>query len=204
MATLTRAQIAGHAQAAGFTGNDVNIAVAVALAESGGDPRAHNPVPPDNSYGLWQINMLGSMGPERRKRFGLKSNEDLYDPATHARAAYGIWKAQGWSRGWTTDSAGSDKRFRILGPDAVSGSDTSANATTGSDTSAGVDIPSGLGIGDAIARGANALSLSMFKGIANVSGILLAATLIVIGLVVLLRERIPVKGIAKAAKKVVK
>jgi hypothetical protein len=46
---------------AGFSGDDLDTAVAIALAESGGDPEAYNPeteagtAPGRGSYGLWQI-----------------------------------------------------------------------------------------------------------------------------------------------------
>jgi hypothetical protein len=90
MSRMTPAEIAAVAKGAGFSGQSLQIAVAVALAESGGNPRAHNRVPPDDSYGLWQINMLGSLGPARRKQFGLSSNSQLFDPSTNARAAWAI------------------------------------------------------------------------------------------------------------------
>lgn len=193
MANLSREEIARLAKGAGFSGNDVNIAVAVALAESGGNPRAHNPTPPDDSYGLWQINMLGSMGPDRRKRYGLSSNEDLYQPATNARVAYGIWQGSGW-KAWTTYTRGTYKRF--MGSDA----DTPSGSTP--DTQP--DVPSGIGISDSIARGANAVSSSLFKGIANVSGILLAIALIVVGVLILGREQVAKVIPAGAVKKVLK
>jgi len=82
--------IAGYAAAAGFSGDALRIAVAIALAESGGNPGAHNSRPPDDSYGLWQINMLGPLGPQRRAMLGLNSNADLYNPMTNARAAFMI------------------------------------------------------------------------------------------------------------------
>lgn len=191
MPTLTRDQIAGHASAAGFTGEDVKIAVAVALAESGGDTRAHNAVPPDNSYGLWQINMLGAMGPERRKRFGLKSNEDLFDPAANARAAYGIWKQQGWSRGWTTYSSGKYKQF--LG---------SESGGTGTGESSEPD--SGTDSGDGITGAVNAFGSTVFKGFANIAGILVAIALLVIGVVLLSRNQIAGLLPAGKVKKVLK
>lgn len=87
---LTDAQIAGAAKSAGFTGNSLVIAIAIALAESSGNPRSHNRKPPDNSYGLWQINMYGDLGPARRKQFGLKNNEELFNPTVNAKAAYAI------------------------------------------------------------------------------------------------------------------
>lgn len=99
---LTDAQIAGAAKAAGFSGDALVKAVAIALAESSGDANAHNPRPPDNSYGLWQINMLGEMGPDRRKQFGLKSNEELFSPNVNAKAAYAISNGGKNFRPWST------------------------------------------------------------------------------------------------------
>lgn len=90
MTTLSDAQIAGAAKTAGFSGDGLVKIVAIALAESSGDPTAHNAVPPDDSYGLTQVNMLGGMGPERRKRYNLKSNNDLFDPVTNMKVAYDL------------------------------------------------------------------------------------------------------------------
>jgi hypothetical protein len=103
---LTPAAIYQIARSAGFSSITAIVATAVALAESGGNPRAHNPVPPDDSYGLWQINMIGAMGPERRAAFGLSSNEQLYDPLTNARAAYAISHGGTNFRPWTTFTSG--------------------------------------------------------------------------------------------------
>lgn len=98
-------------QAAGFRGEALRTAWAVAMAESGGNPRAFNPRGRDLSYGLFQINMLGAMGPDRRQRFGLSSNEDLYDPATNARVAFAISRGgTDWSP-WTTFTGGAYKSW---------------------------------------------------------------------------------------------
>lgn len=94
--------IAGYAAAAGFSGDALRIAVAIALAESGGNRLAHNPRPPDDSYGLWQINMLGALGPQRRAAFGLTSNADLFDPMTNARAAFAISGGGSNFNAWAT------------------------------------------------------------------------------------------------------
>jgi lysozyme-like protein/excreted virulence factor EspC (type VII ESX diderm) len=111
VATLSPTQIAEYAHDAGFRGHDLTVAVAVALAESGGDPRAHNPVPPDDSYGLWQINMLGSLGPARRGEFDLDSNRELFDPKENAQAAWEI-SGRGDSFGpWTTYTNGAYKKY---------------------------------------------------------------------------------------------
>lgn len=108
MAVLPDDKIAGIALNAGFKGTALTVAVAVALAESGGDPQAHNgnARTGDDSYGLWQINMLGAMGPERRARYNLPNNEALYDPGTNARVAYAMWKERGGFGAWSTYNHG--------------------------------------------------------------------------------------------------
>jgi hypothetical protein len=90
MTKLSAEQIARHAYEAGFRGQGLTTAVAVALAESGGRTTAHNATPPDDSYGLWQINMLGALGPERRHQYHLKSDDQLFNPDTNARVANSI------------------------------------------------------------------------------------------------------------------
>lgn len=102
MPSLTADQVYAAARAAGATPNEAIILTAIAKGESGWNPRAHNPNAGtgDNSYGLWQINMLGSMGPARRKTFGISSNEELFDPTVNARAALSILRSQGWGA-WT-------------------------------------------------------------------------------------------------------
>lgn len=122
---LSDAQIAGAAKAAGFSGSAVATITAIALAESGGDAQSHNPVPPDDSYGLTQINMLGSMGPERRQEFGLKSNTDLYDPVVNMKAAYAISNGGKTFRPWSTYTSGSYIRFVVRANKAAGNPSTS-------------------------------------------------------------------------------
>jgi hypothetical protein len=83
---------------AGFTPEEAAIAAAISMAESSGNPGAYNPDAStgDKSYGLWQINMLGGMGPERRKEFNIGRNEELWNPTTNAMAARKIYLQQGW------------------------------------------------------------------------------------------------------------
>jgi len=108
---LSPEQIAQAAHEAGFRGHDLTTAVAVAMAESGGNPHAHNPVPPDNSYGLWQINMIGGLGPDRRHQFHLDSNSELYDPETNAKAAFAISGKGDSFQPWTTYTSGAYKKY---------------------------------------------------------------------------------------------
>lgn len=65
------------------------VGVAISGAESGYVPSKlnDNPATGDLSYGLWQINMLGALGPGRLVQYGIASNVQLYDPATNAHAA---------------------------------------------------------------------------------------------------------------------
>jgi hypothetical protein len=186
---LSRSELAKLASDAGFTGDNVNIAAAVALAESGGNPRAYNGKGADRSYGLMQINMIGAMGPDRRKTYGLKSNDDLFDPKTNMRVAYGIYKGSGW-KAWTTYTRGTYKQY--LDADAPSILPATAEAPG--------RIDPVLGVGDAI----NAFGKTLFNGIANISGVVIAAVFIVLGVVLLSRNIIPVGKVAKTIKKVTK
>ena len=74
----------------GFEGYQLKQAWAVVMKESTGRPMAHNQNSKtgDNSYGLFQINMIGNLGPARLEQFGLSNNEQLFDPLTNARIAY--------------------------------------------------------------------------------------------------------------------
>jgi Lysozyme like domain len=108
---LAPERIYAYARGAGFSPEESVLATAIALAESGGRPRAHNPTPPDDSYCLMQINMLGRLGLTRRARYRLRANTDLYDPATCLRVAYGISAGGSDWRPWTTYTRGTYLRF---------------------------------------------------------------------------------------------
>lgn len=84
-------QIYSLAKSVGFPPETAVQMTAIALRESGGNINAHNTTPPDDSYGLWQINMLGSLGDRRLELFGLQDKTQLFDPETNARAAYLTW-----------------------------------------------------------------------------------------------------------------
>ena len=85
-------EIATYASNAGFSGEDLIFAVAVALAESGGNPNAYNPETaagaPEGkgSYGLWQIYLHAH--PEFE-------GQDLFDPEVNANAAYQVYVQAG-------------------------------------------------------------------------------------------------------------
>lgn len=98
---------------AGFRGRAYDLANAIRMAESHGNALAHNTnaATGDNSYGEFQINMLGALGPERLKQYHLQSNNDLFNPLTNARVAYQLSKGgTDWSP-WSTYKNGAYKSF---------------------------------------------------------------------------------------------
>jgi hypothetical protein len=97
------------AMAAGFTKAEAKTMAAIAGGESSFKNTAYNGKGADDSYGLWQINMLGAMGTERLKSLGLSSKADLYDPATNARAAKQIYDSQGFGAWGAYKDGGADK-----------------------------------------------------------------------------------------------
>jgi hypothetical protein len=77
-------------RAVGFEGKALKVAWAVVKKESNGRPLAFNGnvKTGDNSYGIFQINMIGGLGVARRDKFDLDSNKDLFDPVVNAQIAY--------------------------------------------------------------------------------------------------------------------
>jgi hypothetical protein len=97
---LSASQIAVVAANAGFSGDDLVTAVAVALAESSGNPKANGDlsITPGGSVGLWQVNLRWH--PEFK-------DVDLTDPQTNANAAYSIYEAADYSFSpWSTFTTG--------------------------------------------------------------------------------------------------
>lgn len=76
--------------AVGFEGKALRMAWAVAQKESNCRPKAwnNNRKTGDNSFGIFQINMIGELGPARLEKFNLDSNKDLLDPVTSAQIAF--------------------------------------------------------------------------------------------------------------------
>lgn len=88
---LSVSDIANYASAAGFQGDDLVTAVAIALAESGGDPQASGDQ--GTSFGLWQIHW--TVHPEFDK-------SQLFDPQYNANAAFALYSKRGGFRDWST------------------------------------------------------------------------------------------------------
>jgi hypothetical protein len=98
---------------AGFRGKNLKEAWAVAMKESTGRPRSHNDNPStgDYSHGLFQINMIGSLGPARLKQYNLDSNKDLFNPLTNAKIAFQMSNGgKNWS-GWNGIGSSTTKWF---------------------------------------------------------------------------------------------
>ena len=91
---LTSYELVELLAAVGFEGKALKTAWAVVMRESRGHPTSHNndASTGDNSYGLFQINMIGSLGVDRLAKFqdkvGITKMADLLDPVANAKAAY--------------------------------------------------------------------------------------------------------------------
>lgn len=105
MAHLSDLQLARVAKSAGFQGEGLVDAIAVALAESDGVTDAVNTTgnhPPSRDRGLWQINDYWH--PE-------VTDAEAFDAARNASAAYGISsRGTKWTQ-WATWNSGSYRQF---------------------------------------------------------------------------------------------
>lgn len=87
---LTPTGLVSLLKSVGFKGQALKSAWAVAMRETHGNPLAYNNNrrTGDNSYGLFQVNMIDDLGVQRREHYGLKSNNALFDPVTNASIVY--------------------------------------------------------------------------------------------------------------------
>jgi len=114
--TLTNDELIELLSTVGFKGKALRVAWAVAMKESRGHPTSHNNTisTGDNSYGLFQINMIGSLGTDRlalfNEKFGMLKPNELFDPVTNVQVVY--YMTQG----------GTDWSSWGLGPNAYDGS----------------------------------------------------------------------------------
>lgn len=113
MTTYSYDDLVHIALRAGATRSEARTMAAIALAESSGNSRSlnDNPHTGDLSYGLWQINMIGDMGPSRRRWFGISSNSALFDPLVNARAAVRLLRARGNFEDWSTYNSGAYEKY---------------------------------------------------------------------------------------------
>jgi hypothetical protein len=186
---LDDAALAGSAAAAGFTGDNLRLAVAVALAESGGNPKAvgdiDNPVAGARSIGYWQVNTHYHPSYDQTK---------LTDGLYNARAAFAI-SAGGTSwTPWSTYKNGAYRQYVERAQKSTSkldapaiaakaaGYETWKDAPKSGDTfgfSIGTpfgDITSESGPTGVLADGANAVAgavLDPLQALAGIAGALL-------------------------------
>jgi len=105
--SLTDIELVWLLEAVGFKGQDLKEAWAIAKKESNGRPLAFNgnKLTGDNSYGIFQINMVDSLGEDRRIKFDLEHNADLFNPIKNAQIA--MHMSDG-GRDWTSWHIGKD------------------------------------------------------------------------------------------------
>ena len=116
---LSAAQIAVYAANAGWNGDDLATAIAIALAESAGNPQAIGDASLEPtkgpSYGLWQIDIGSKANPQY-------ANDNLFDPQTNAYDAYEIYQTHGNSfSAWSTFSGGQYQAFLSAAQSAAAG-----------------------------------------------------------------------------------
>lgn len=92
--SLTDKELKQLLHAVGFRGQNLAKAWAVAKKESNGQPIRYNgnSKTGDSSLGLFQINMIRDLGPERRAKFGLNFSAELLNPVVNAQVAYHMSK----------------------------------------------------------------------------------------------------------------
>jgi len=110
---LTDKELIKLLKSVGFEGKALKMAWAVAKAESNGRPMAYNGnrSTGDSSYGIFQINMLGKLGSDRKEKFELRSNILLFDPVINAEITY--YMTQGgsnWSS-WSSTKSGAVSKW---------------------------------------------------------------------------------------------
>ena len=105
--SLTDIELVWLLEAVGFEGQDLKEAWAISKKESNGRPLAFNgnTLTGDNSYGIFQINMINTLGEDRRTKFDLEHNADLFNPVKNAQIA--MHMSNGGSD-WTSWHIGKD------------------------------------------------------------------------------------------------
>ena len=124
MSTLSTTQIATIVRGAGWSGNDVVIGTAVALAESGGRTDIISPPNTNGTYdrGLFQIN-TGAW----------PQFTNYADPIANAQFAHdNVFKVQGWLA-WSAYKSGAYQNFMTQAMSAYAA--TAGNANTREDRS---------------------------------------------------------------------
>jgi len=120
MPVISRARVTQVAYNAGFRGDVLRVAVAIAAGESGFNTTARALTPREDSRGLWQINV-------RAHPWGRSIN--LYDPQTNANAAMRVYRqASNSFRPWSVYIHGTYRQY-LVGPDTGVAGGTHPKAT---------------------------------------------------------------------------
>lgn len=108
---LTDEQLVDMLRHVGFDGKALRSACAIAKAESNGRPLAFNGniKTGDSSYGVFQINMLGELGLDRREKYDLNSNAELLNPVVNAQIALRMTKG---GKDWSSWSSINGERYK--------------------------------------------------------------------------------------------
>jgi len=214
---LSGLEAAGYLHAAGFSGADLQTAIAIAKAESGMNPKAKGGPNTNGTYdwGLMQINDVHK-----------PSDAVKTEPYANAQAAFRIYKAAGSKfTPWSTFANGAYKAnmefarqsvvaLQSAGPkyerDLIAGKNPGSNGNPitldppGSD--GGLSSIPGVsalsdGVSKAIGSGINAVNDQIGKVAGNALTITVAIVFLVLGVVILLRSAVTggVIGIAKKA-----
>lgn len=139
MAVLSAQEIYRYARLAGFAPDEAQTMTAIALAESGGETGAHNPVGED-SRGLWQINVAAHRD---------LVDVDLSDPLENARAAYRVSGRGADISPWTVTHGGEGARYLQFRDEAQAAAQLAGDGPGGAWT--GTD-----GYGDVVGAGGDA------------------------------------------------
>lgn len=131
--TLTDTQLVELLKAVGFEGKALREAWAIAKRESNGRPLNYNGnrKTGDSSYGLFQVNMLGQLGVDRRAKFNLDSNAELLNPVVNAQIAYFMSKGgKNWTawKGLTPRARAWLKKFPYSSSQAIAGAKAKTKA----------------------------------------------------------------------------
>lgn len=188
------------ARAQGLSDSAAKIAAAVAMAESGGNQNDHNTDAStgDDSYGYWQINMLGPLGPERRKKYGLTSNEQLFDPQTNARVMKGeSFNGTNWFA-WSSFKSGAYLKF-MGNPVTDQSSDPNWLSKIGTAVVAPITSPIDSAKGAIELAGKAAVWVSDAKNWIRVGYVAGGAILLVAGLVMVLQSTAVGKAVIGAS-----
>lgn len=180
-------RVAGIAQASGWSGTDLTVAVAVALAESGGQFNAShvNTSGKGTDWGLWQINDHYHTVTQDVKTNGL----------ANGRAAYAIYKAAGSSfKPWATYNSGAFRKYTTQAQKAIVAwqalpADRKGALLGSSQTSAIVPNPS-LNPLDGVGGWVTQATETFRVAADHLVAILIALVLIVLGVVILVKSEL--------------